>query len=460
MRQSDWASVFSSLPNTAFFEVVRHYLGPVSTPFHKPDLIAKLTAFLKRDDVIRRSLDFIDEEDAQVLSCIDLYPHPTEKTLKCVLPNIRPLALQEKLINLEERLLIIKEWKSGDSFFSLTPLGIEAWRSGILGPGVILGKPLGLIKRSIEPWYDDNFLNSALSFLLESHPLFRIEGGWRKKTLKLLKQRFPGLFHDHLGEERLLLAGRGIIETGLAEREAGRLEAALKAWRDMEGLSRDKRRIVMIAGAIQERGLSRYIAIQIARTFTECLPAGKVYALDKMTSLLQIIVGGQYPMSPKAALRILSHLVLLGELVPGKGTGLGRPQPRQPAGDRCLDITPAGDIICHPGLPLFCDLALSAEPVSNDIVTSYRLEKNRFIGGLNTGIDTQSLVRQIEEHSGQPLPGNIATLLSEWETEFRAVSFRFAVVLQAKGRHRKLLEETGAPETPGHQSSGGGCVAA
>jgi hypothetical protein len=45
MTRSKWTEVFASMSDSAFFEVVRHYLGPVSTPFHKPDLISGMEEF-------------------------------------------------------------------------------------------------------------------------------------------------------------------------------------------------------------------------------------------------------------------------------------------------------------------------------------------------------------------------------------------------------------------------------
>ncbi len=471
-----WERVFSSLPESSFFEVYRHYLGPVSTPFHKPEMMKKLSEFLQRDDVIRRSIEFIDELDAHILTCIDIYEYPTENSLRCLVPHISQLSLRERLLNLEERILIFRNYEYEMETFILTPLGIEIKNAGFLGPGIILGEPVGEIKESIESWLDDSFLTSALSFLLESHHLFKVGGGWRKKTLALIKERFPRLFHDDRSNERLMLAGNVLLELDLADyessrnrryeivipeweglgtpssidyqrRKSGKLKVNMDVWRDMEKWSRNKRRIHVISGIIKKRGLSLENALEIAKKIVNSMPLGIAYNGDRIANLIQIFAGERYPISPQFAHSIVSRLVLTGEFVIGENGTIGRPIPRKPSNAPCLTITPSGDFICHPELPLFCDLALTAEPVICDAVSSFRLEKNRYIKGLDAGIIIDSFVNNIEKYSGHPVPENLSTLMSEWETDYRAISLQFAVVLQVKGHRKKLLNKTHALRT-------------
>ena len=45
-------SALLTLPDDAFFELIRNYLGPVKTPFNKHTLIARLVSFLRKPEIL------------------------------------------------------------------------------------------------------------------------------------------------------------------------------------------------------------------------------------------------------------------------------------------------------------------------------------------------------------------------------------------------------------------------
>ena len=137
IMESSWKDVFVSLPDAAFFEVVRNYLGPVRTPFHKPDLVGRTAEFFSQDSVRERVLSFIDPEDSRILTIVAFHGASSEETLRDFSLHLRPSAILEKLLNLEERLLIFK--KTPGKEYALTPLGREVLHAGLIGPGTIAG---------------------------------------------------------------------------------------------------------------------------------------------------------------------------------------------------------------------------------------------------------------------------------------------------------------------------------
>jgi len=460
MNKVTWPEVFSALPDTGFFEVVRHYLGPVSTPFHKPDLIRQMEVFFAREDVSRRVLEYINPEDALFLTFIGFHRQPTEESLLRMIPEVRYVALREELLNLEERLLIWSRSEGKSRYYALTPLGESVRDSGILGPGAVIGDGEETDNAKVRPWFDDNFLNAALAFLNEKMPLFRKEGGWRKKTLEILVERFPVLFHDDRGEERLILAGRALIAAGLATRRDERLEPRMESWKELESEKPQDRLALVKARAAAGRSLPVSIAIEAIRLVTECLPAGRSYSREKLASLFQLGTGGLSPLSPAGARRMISHLELMGELsVTGNGLLCRSTMENNEAVESeapLLSITAVGDITLKPGMPLFCDLALSAEPVKVDVVTTFRMNKERFLNGLDTGISPEHLFRGMETYSGHPVPPNLQTLASEWENDYRTVTMKLGVVFRAEGIKRQVIDETGALEPYAYAHPGEG----
>lgn len=447
MSAVTWTDVFAALPDTGFFEVVRHYLGPVSTPFHKPDLIGRMKEFFARDEVARRVIDYINPDDALFLTFIGFHKQPTEENLIRMIPGIRYVAMREKLLNLEERLLIWSRTDEKSRHYALTPLGETVKKSGLLGPGAVIGDGEIVDEISHRSWFDDNFLNAVLAFLNEGIPLFRKEGGWRKKSLEILADRFPILFRDARGEERLILAGRALLAAGMAIRKDEQLVPRLDVWREMETRSVYERGAIMKARAAAGRSLPAEIAVRATRLVTECLPAGRAYTREKLASLFQLGTGGASTLSPQGARRIIAHLELMGDLIANKKDLLSRPNRnvyRTPeSDDPPLSMTPVGDITLRPGMPLFCDLALATEPVKVDVVTTFRMDKDRFISGLDAGIDPEVFFSQLKSHSGHPVPPNVRTLALEWETDYRTITIKLGVVFQAKGIRRQIIEETG-----------------
>jgi len=451
MNKVTWPEVFSALPDSGFFEVVRHYLGPVSTPFHKPDLVHQMEQFFAREDVSRRVHEYITPEDALFLTFIAYHKRPTEDNLSRMIPEVRYVALREELLNLEERLLIWSRREGKIRYYVLTPLGERIKESGMLGPGSVIGDGEIAGKTKTKSWLDDNFLNAALAFLNERIPLFRKEGGWRKKTLELLTERFPVLFHDGRGEERLILAGRALIAAGLAVRVEEHLEPRIKAWREIESEDSINRMAIVMARATAGRSLPLAVAIEATRLVTECLPDGRAYSRERLAGLFQLGTGGLSPLSPSGAMRMIAHLELMGEISADEKGLLSSTKENNRvlhnSENPSLSITPVGDITLNPGMPLFCNLALSTDHVKVDVVTTFRLNKERFLNGLDTGMKPEELFRDMETHSGRPVPPNLRTLASEWESDYRTVTMKLGVVFQAEGVKKQIIEETGVLDT-------------
>jgi hypothetical protein len=91
-----------------------------------------------------------------------------------------------------------------------------------------------------------------------------------------------------------------------------------------------------------------------------------------------------------------------------------------------------------------------AEPVTVDIVTTYRLTKNSFISGLQKGVTAPAAVQFLEEHAETPpgLPQNIRFHLQEWAGYYEHVEFSRPVVMRVKeaslhGRLQAVLRSQG-----------------
>lgn len=438
MNHCQWADVFASLSDEAFFAIARNYLGPVKTPFHKPDIAGRLEKFFDRPEIQERIRDLLDAEDTRILSVVALAEHASKDFLQCIFHDTGLLALYKQLYNLQERLLL---YESPESSYRLTPLAQSLHVSGYIGVGVLLGESTGVPKADIHSWYNDNFFTFALNFLLEDHLMFKKEGAWRKKTLEILQERFKGFFQDVEGKKRLMVAGRGFLAAGLINRSERGFKPDIEAWRELEKMPPEERRIIMLIRSAGGRSLPEKPLVRIARFFTECLIPGKSYPTEKLIRIIQI--ASNPPVSDSCARSILSNLLILGELGMGPEESMGRPIREKTENNRLITLSETGDISLYPGMPLMCDLALATQALKFDIVCEYRIDREHFTKALNEGLKTRDFLARLEQNLGHPLSNTVNTLIAEWEKTYRSISMHMAIVLQAEDPYRNIIEESG-----------------
>lgn len=98
----------AKLDDALYLNLVRNYLGSVPTPFHKPQLTKRLVTLFSNETFLARLVTFITPFDAQVLTALHLAQEATQEELIELFTSGQPfLELQQQLVNLEERLLLI-----------------------------------------------------------------------------------------------------------------------------------------------------------------------------------------------------------------------------------------------------------------------------------------------------------------------------------------------------------------
>ena len=105
----DWRESFVTLPDSHFFELIRMYLGEIHSPFNKQNLVQDLGAFLGREESKKTIIKLLSRHDLEVLTAVYLIPDATNEKLAAFFDGtLNFAALYERLLNLEERLLIYR----------------------------------------------------------------------------------------------------------------------------------------------------------------------------------------------------------------------------------------------------------------------------------------------------------------------------------------------------------------
>jgi hypothetical protein len=250
----EWKSAMMTLPEDAFFDLLRSVFGHIKTPFNKQNLLSDLAAFLSRDDIRRNIAAYIDEADAQVIAAVALLENPTAAELENFFAGESrggDLEISILLLNLEERFILYR-YRDGAVFrLGLNPVLMPVIKPfaedmSRIFPSLPAGdgeNHAGRAPPSEAAALDDRIFAALISFVLEEGSLFRAEGRLRKKVLDSGGRIFPGVDLELMIRSLLCLglcrgsAAPGALPGGIRSPEEEILmpeDHALGAFRNLE----------------------------------------------------------------------------------------------------------------------------------------------------------------------------------------------------------------------------------
>jgi hypothetical protein len=108
-----WEESLASLDESLFLILAANFIGKVPTPFHRPQIIKRLTTLFSNDLFVKRVEDSLTLVDRQILTVTALLGSATQKQLCELFANgLSYAVIQQEIVNLEERLLLIPSNKS------------------------------------------------------------------------------------------------------------------------------------------------------------------------------------------------------------------------------------------------------------------------------------------------------------------------------------------------------------
>nr|MBP7495484.1 hypothetical protein [Spirochaetales bacterium] len=194
---SRWKAAFLKLPDSAFFELLRNYLGELKTPYNKHTLLESLEGYLRNPDTRARILALIDPADALLLTAIFYLPHPSREALsRLVVGEFGYLELHNKLLNLQDRLLIYAIRDEAEEEFSLTPLLQDDLLERVIDPELLIPSRPARVSQPPPLLLNDTLLSSLLSFFLDQEIVLKADGSLRKQIETRLFEVFPLFQND------------------------------------------------------------------------------------------------------------------------------------------------------------------------------------------------------------------------------------------------------------------------
>jgi hypothetical protein len=465
----EWTTALLTLPDKAYFELMRSVFGTIKTPFNKHRLMEDLTSFLARGEIQEIIGAYIDGTDRQILTAIAALGEPGPGELESFFSgDYSYLDLQGILLNLEERLILYRFREEDRYHLALNPLLKPVLAPLITDMSALFpsfeppnGGPAG-DGTAPPPPVDDRILAALTAFVSGEGDFFKAEGGIRKKVLEEGNQLFPGLDTE-------VLTG-GLLEIGLISQTGSRYRRDPGKLRFFQELPPRERLIYWAAGINlylrgrtepapgfnrdQVQTLGRFI-----HRLLEALSPGRLYprgTLRRLAGMLGRENAGSIPAFQTAGdlEPLLRSLEMTGLLLPG-GQDLLRAVPAVPAAAAPGRPNPPGPVIAmdtafscilFPEIRFSDALTLAAFCSVRETGAVVRFELNResVIRGFDLGMSAQGILSLLDRLSGGRTDQNLRWTLEDWEKRYSGVSLHRGVVLCLAEDRRYLAE--GGPE--------------
>jgi hypothetical protein len=452
---SRWKSAFLTLQDTAFFDIVRNYLGEIKTPYNKHVLLGNLETFLRSHETRRRMISLLDRRDSRLLTAIHILEAPTHDRIHRFFEGeIGYLDLHHHLMNLQDRLLIYADRSTGDEEILITPLLEEDLLIHVIDPRLLIPSQNARIAAPPEPWLNDSLLTAMLSYLLEKKDIFKSDGTIRKKAEAELREKFPVLFggsisrRSELKEDnsRINLLFSAFLTTGLLRNTESGIEPDLDSWREFAGLPLPERSCLIMRGSRQKDLFQSWREAEWLMGFISILKITDAYSLPALVRLGRL-AANRGPAGVLIQEDWILGLIDFDVLVSNGGDeySLNPLFPLNPADhpkETCIIIQPNFDIAAKPHLtlPEGIPLAATANIKKYDRFPHYELTKTAFSRALALGYEGKNLRKHLALLNGEALPQNISFSLEEWEREFSGFAMVEGVVILVDEDRRHLFD--------------------
>ena len=462
-----WREALTLLADQHFFDLIRMYIGAVRTPFNKQRLIEELSAFLRKAENRAAILDGLDELDIRILSAVVELPQATQQKIVSLFAPSRSFPeIYERVLNLEERLLIYRRGDTSTREYAINPLLSDDLASRI-GMRFLTG-PLGVGERVSGPVrVDDLSLAALYGFFLHSGETVKNDGSLRKKTLETLCASFPQLFADEDCPALILSAFRHL---GLIVATEGILSPDQPRWEAFARLS-NMERVAYLSAAAGGRFLRENLQrrAQLFLDFLESLdpvgrydretvsrlafllsekrggdPAGRAHGRFATMLRQRADQGGEEPDGLNAD---FAEVALSFGLIVETESGLARNSavgsiPAGSALNPFLVVSPSFSVTLMPGFRLadLLPLVSCMEVRDVQIAGQFELTRKACAAAFDRGETAESLSALLGKWSSQDVPQNVLFSLKDWYRGYSSVTLYHGYVLRVDDGRRALFE--------------------
>ena len=443
------------LPERTFFLLMRLYLGEIKTPFNKQRLVESLGGFLSKTETQRTMIESLDRLDLLILTAVHTLPMPNRGALLIFLSS--ETALQTRLTNLEERLILYRSCYTDDYDRVVNNYTINPFLYKSVEP-LLDSHALFLPQQEQEPQSeatlcDDIVLAGLYTFFLKETDVLKMDGAFKIRAEKQLKAVFQNTVAD-IGSVKTLCTG--LQNLGLLIGEAASLIPQQGRWEEFFKQKPFDRKMYIVAGVYgHARRDTMQKRAQFFSDFLASLDPRGVYddvALKRFFDFLFLRLlaetngdGSIFPdMMIEDGLRMLSILKTLKFLLPvGEYWQLNTASFNQESGEQPLIAAPSFEITMLPftALGWIFPVLSCMEPVSILTTGRFTITRAACLRCFERCSTDKALIALLEKASGGTLPQNIKVSISEWYLQCTAVGLYYGFVITVSEDKRKLFKQ-------------------
>jgi hypothetical protein len=494
----DWRESFVTLPDSHFFELIRMYLGEIHSPFNKQNLVQDLGAFLGREESKKTIVKLLSRHDLEVLTAVYLIPDATNEKLAAFFDGTLNFAeLYERLLNLEERLLIYRHIPKNSA---RTVISINPVLEDLLKPYLKVSNLLPPVELAHQ-LYNSTFCLSAdviaafVNFINLNPGLCKADYSIKKRDLEKLSDIFKT---ENAEFFNLLL--KAFVNLSLVKDSPRGIQIdfpRLSAFASLDG----RIQLAYLTLATHTR-LSRSYLVKYARLLLDALNSIKKEGFTKTSFLRNAFLLSQKKDSPLQGLaaggggRFAAMLAraqqeeqnadgadkeisagdfsiiecvfdaactfgLLGESGIGtegekvfaKGNALNlAEQLEKQTGQvqKAMSIDAGFNVLIFPGLKLNSLLELMdfVELKNFDTAASFELNKKAVMFAFDRGLSSGDIYSIIQKYSTYEIPENVKMSLDDWASSYMSAELFNGIVLCVDKARANLIQNN--PKAKSH----------
>lgn len=478
-----WRESFLFLEENHFFEIMKMYLGEIKTPYNKQKLIANLEGFLHKKENLVAIKSFLSDDELEIISAVVFIPDVTEEKLSSFFKSTFTYSfLYEKLLNLEERLILFKtkneNSSQGDSFvIKFNPLLEDTLFDLIninrLLPQIEFTKTENPTNR-IKP----EFILCFISYILENPNIAKQDGTLKKHSL----QNIPVVFGDEVKKIEILY--KAFLNLGILKETGHGAEVDWSKFSDFLNLSFAEQTVYITISSCSH--LSRESLRLHSQIFVDTVKnlSDRVFTLDlflrtgflvsaasfdsssessfKTSRFAKIIQEGRLRLSEHnsdavkvstsgALERMFEAAVSLGIIyISGttkdgsKDSGvvysvsdfLAAPEQCSENLSGMLRIDSSLAVSLMPGFALRDIVPLSKfmSLKKYDKVSEFLISRQSIMRGFDIGLSAKEILQILTERTLYEIPETLKVQIEEWNSSYSSASFYKGFVLKVDGK--------------------------
>ena len=478
-----WRESFLFLEENHFFEIMKMYLGEIKTPYNKQKLIANLEGFLHKKENLVAIKSFLSDDELEIISAVVFIPDVTEEKLSSFFKNTFTYSfLYEKLLNLEERLILFKtkneNSSQGNSFvIKFNPL-LEDTFFDLININRLLTQIEFTKTEKPAARITPELISCFISYILENPNIAKQDGTLKKHSL----QNIPVVFGDEVKKIEILY--KAFLNLGILKETGHGAEVDWSKFSDFLNLSFAEQTVYIVVSSCSH--LSRESLRLHSQIFVDTVKnlSDRVFTLDlflrtgflvsaasfdsssessfKTSRFAKIIQEGRLRLSEHnsdavtvstsgALERMFEAAVSLGiiyisgttkdgskdsETVYSVSDFLAAPEQCSENLSGMLRIDSSLVVSLMPGFALRDIVPLSKfmSLKKYDKVSEFLISRQSIMRGFDIGLSAKEIIQILTERTLYEIPEMLKVQIEEWNSSYSSASFYKGFVLKVDGK--------------------------